>query len=64
MTTEEMIEYDMIVTIGIATSNELNLARAIMSGTWKDVFNTVVYIRTGYRNLQDYIEAEDVEDVR
>lgn len=61
MTTEEMITYDMIVEMGIATAEELNLARNLVSGSWYDVFRSVVYIRTGYRSLEQLIEAEEEE---
>ncbi len=61
MTTEEMITYDMIVEMGIATAEELNLARNLVSGSWDDVFRSVIYIRTGYRSLEQLIEAEEEE---
>ena len=48
MTTNEMITYDMIVELGIATVDEL--------------LNRIVYARTGYRTVEDYIESEDEED--
>lgn len=62
MTREEMITYDMIVDMGIATADELNLARNLVSGSWTDVFNQVIYIRTGYRSFDQYYEAEMEEE--
>ena len=62
MTTNEMIKYDMMVEYGIATADELNLARNLMDGEWNEVLDRVVYIRTGYRTFEQYIEAEMEED--
>lgn len=62
MTTNEMIKYDQIVEYGIATANELNLARNLMDGEWNEVLDRVCYIRTGYRTFEQYIEAEMEED--
>lgn len=61
MTVEEMITYDIIVDLGIATAEELNLARNLVGGSWTDVFTQVIYIKTGYRSLDQMIEAEDEE---
>lgn len=58
MTQKEMMMYDQIVELDIATANELNLARNLMAGTWEQVLNAVVYVRTGYRTFDQYIEAE------
>ena len=62
MTTNEMIKYDMMVEYGIATADELTLARNLMDGEWNEVLNRVCYIRTGYRTFEQYIEAEMEED--
>ena len=64
MNEKEMHLYDYIVESGIATADELNLARNLMSGTWEEVLNAVLYIRTGYHDLQQLIdeEEEEVED--
>ena len=61
MTKDEMIFYDQIVDMEIATPDELNLARNLMAGTWMEVLTAVFYIRTGYRNVQQMFEAEDEE---
>lgn len=61
MTTDEMILYDQLVEMGIATADELNLARNLMSGSWLEVLNAVLFVRTGYRSLEQMIEAEDEE---
>lgn len=62
MTTNEMITYDMIIELGIATSDELNLARNLMSGSWDEVLNAVVFIRTGYRTFEQYMSEEMEEE--
>lgn len=62
MTTNEMITYDQIVEYGIATADELNLARNLMTGTWTEVLNAVVYVRTGYRTFEQFIECEMEEE--
>lgn len=59
MTREEMFMYDQMVEIGIATAEELNLARNLMAGTWMDVLTAVLYIRTGYRDLDQLMAEED-----
>lgn len=59
MTTEEMIMYDQLVDMGIATTDELNLARNLMSGEWMEVLNAVLFVRTGYRSMVQMMEAED-----
>ncbi len=56
MTTNEMIKYDQMVEYGIATAEELNLARNLMSGEWNEVLDAVCYIRTGYRTWEQYLE--------
>lgn len=61
MTQKEMMMYDQIVELDIATANELNLARNLMAGSWEEVLNAVVYVRTGYRSLDQYF-AEEMDD--
>jgi len=62
MTTNEMITYDQMVEMGIATAEELNLARNLVAGTWEDVLNAVMYVRTGYRTFEQWMEAEMEEE--
>ena len=59
MTVEEMIMYDQLVNMGIATTDELNLARNLMAGEWMEVLNAVLFVRTGYRTMAQMMEAED-----
>ena len=56
MTTNEMIKYDQIVEYGIATAEELNLARNLMSGEWNEVLDAVCYVRTGHKTWEQYLE--------
>lgn len=62
MTTNEMITYDQMVEFGIATAEELNLARNLVSGTWEEVLNQVMYVRTGYRTFEQWWECEIAEE--
>lgn len=59
MTTEEMIMYDWMVNMEIATADELNLARNLMAGEWMEVLNAVLFVRTGYRTMEQMLEAEE-----
>ena len=56
MTTNECIKYDQIVEYGIATAEELNLARNLMSGEWNEVLDAVCYVRTGHKTWEQYLE--------
>lgn len=62
MTTDEMIKYDMMVEMEIATAEELNLARNLMSGSWDEILNAVCYVRTGYKTWEQYLESEMEEE--
>lgn len=61
MTQLEQANYDEMVELGIATEEELNLARALLPGTWGEVIDAVCYIRTGYRTFAQFFEEEIVE---
>ena len=63
MTVEEMVIYDQLVDMGIATPDELNLARNLMAGEWIEVLNAVLFIRTGYRTMAQMMEAEEEEEI-
>ena len=62
MTQNEMFMYDYLVETEVATAEELNLARNLVSGSWLEVLNSVLFIRTGYRDLEQYMEALEEED--
>ena len=61
MNQSEMYLYDYLVETDIATPAELNLSYNLIGGRWIDVLNAVLYIRTGYKDLDAYMEAEDEE---
>lgn len=61
MTQEEMLKYDQMVELGVATSEELNLAKYLMSGSWNEVLDAVCYVRTGYQTFEQYLE-ESMEE--
>lgn len=61
MTREEMIMYDQLIDMEIATAKEINLVRCCMDGSWIDVLNAILYARTGYRSIEQMIEAEEEE---
>jgi len=65
MTTPEMIMYDQIVELEIATAEEINLVwNCGEYPNWETCLNRIVYSRTGYRSLLQLFEAmdEDEED--
>lgn len=62
MTTEEMIKYVMMVELGIATAEELNLVRNLVSGSWNEVLDSVCNVRTGYETFEQYQECEIEEE--
>lgn len=62
MTNREIEKYDYVVESGIATAEELNLVKNIKGGTWNEVIDAVVSVRTGYRTLEQYLECEEEEE--
>lgn len=62
MTQEEMMKYDQMIEWGIATAEELNLARNLMDGSWNDVLDAVCYVRTGFRTFEAFIKEEMGEE--
>ena len=61
MNEEECRMYDLIVEMDIATTQEINLVRNVLSGSWADILNAIVYARTGYNTLNQFI-AETYDD--
>ena len=49
--------WDTIIEYGIATEEELSLVTAI-NGYNEDTLNDVIYVRTGYRNIEQLLEEE------
>lgn len=62
MSNKEMLMYDDVVELGIATLEELNLVKNIMGGTWENVINMVISVRTGYRTYEQFLECEFNDD--
>lgn len=58
MTQNEMMKYDQMVELEIATAEELNLARNLMSGSWNEVLDAVCFVRTGFRTWESFVENE------
>lgn len=58
MDRETEMYWDTMVKLGIATNEELGLAVALC-GTTKETMQRVLYIRTGYRTLEQMTEEEE-----
>lgn len=60
MTTEEMVMYDQVVEMGIATADEINLVYTCGNWmNWMECLNTILYARTGYRSIAQMFEEEE-----
>ena len=55
--------YDYFVEYEIATEEEIKLVTSI-NGWNEESFNDILYVRTGYRDLEQYTEYEDKETYR
>ena len=62
MTEKEVYLYDTLVESNIATEEELNLAFNITDMCWLDTLNRVLYARTGYRSIEQFLEEEEEEE--
>lgn len=68
MTKREEMLYDTVVDYEIATKEEINLVRNIVSGSWEDVLNDIIFARTGYHTIDQFFdgelgeEEEEIED--
>ena len=58
MTREEEKKYDTVVEYGVATGAELDLVKCIVSGSWTEIIDDVIYARTGYRSFEQWAEEE------
>ena len=59
MTDERILEmWEQMVDLGIATDEEIGLAIALCGRTIQTL-ESVLYIRTGYRSLDQMMEEED-----
>lgn len=53
--------WDLLIELNIATEDELNLISSI-NGWRLETLKDVLYVRTGYRDAQQYKECELNED--
>ena len=51
--------FDFIVECNIATEEEIQLVTNI-NGWNEDSLNDIIYVRSGYRNMEQYKESEGV----
>lgn len=58
MTREEEEKFDTIVEYSVATAAELNLVKCIISDSWTEIIDDVIYARTGYRSFEQWAEEE------
>lgn len=58
MTEREIKMYDTVIELGIATERELSLARQLVDGSWTEVIEAVIFARSGYRTLEQFIECD------
>ena len=59
MTTTNM--YDCLIREEIATSDEIALVTAI-NGDNKEAYESILYVRTGYRDFESYIDDLSWDD--
>lgn len=57
------IIFDYLVNYNIATEEEVNLVTSI-NGYNEETLNDILYVRTGYRDLKQYLESEDKDTYR
>ena len=57
MTDNILFLWDNMTELGIATNEELRLACALC-GITEETLKSVLYIRTGYRNIEQILEEE------
>lgn len=58
MTDREQYIWEEMVELGVATDEEIGLACALC-GTTEQTLNRVLYVRTGYRSLEQMMEEEE-----
>ena len=51
--------YDYLIDYGIATEKEISLVCSI-NGTNEDSLNSILYSRTGYRDIEQIKECEGI----
>lgn len=58
---KELYIWDTLVELGIATDEEIGLVTAL-NGRNEKVLNDILYVRTGYRNLEQMFEEDEEEN--
>lgn len=58
MTREEEEKYDTVVEYSVATEAELDLVKCIVPGSWTEIIDDVIFVRTGYRSFEQWAEEE------
>ena len=61
LTAKEEYIWDTLTELGIATSEEIGLVTALM-GRSEETLNSILYVRTGYRNLEQMFEEDEEQD--
>ena len=61
MSKRETQVWDTLVEYGVATEAELGLACALC-GVTEQTLNSVLYIRTGYRTIEQMMSESDEEE--
>ena len=57
---EEQEIYDYLVEMGIASEEELDIITGI-NGFSEETLNSVIYYKTAYQDIEQYLECEDKE---
>ena len=52
--------YNYFINYEIATEDEIDLVTAI-NGYNEETLNDILYVKTGYRDMEQYLEYEDEE---
>ena len=55
MTKKEEWMYDVLVEFMVATEQEINLVRCCRYGSWEEVLEAILYVRTGYQSFDQFI---------
>ena len=58
MTDRELYIWDTLTELGIATDEEIGLVTAL-KGRNEKVLNDILYVRTGYRTIEQMFEEEE-----
>jgi len=58
LTARENYIWDTLTEMGIATDEEIGLVVGV-AGTSEDTLNSILYVRTGYRTLEQMFEEDE-----